>query len=184
MWSSDLPRCLRLERYSYHAHSYNILNDKMGDTETSAYIARLTGYHTELAGSYQIKPWWKHLLTFLSPKFHNIRHLNFIWNNPRAIADLTLDYVRNTLLDHEAQVSLDTPAVETTALTTTASKPKPKPKRQPGRQGQKKKDQSNREHKWKDRRQTPSRDITCYYCLMNRHYEADCRLKKKCKEFR
>ena len=56
-----------------------------------------------------------HLLSFLSPKFHNIRR--FIWDHP--VADQTLDDVRNTLLDHESQTSLETLAVETAALTVT-----------------------------------------------------------------
>ena len=80
--------------------------------------------------------------------------------------------MQNTLLDHEAQVSLETSAVETTVLATSA----PKSKRQSGRQGQNRNNQ--RDHDWKDRK-----DITCYHCLRKGHYEADCKLKK-CEEFR
>ena len=148
------------------------LNDKMGDPETiSAYIASLLGYQTELTGTRRVisdQDFVEHLLTFLSPKFHNMRC--FIWDHPKAYQTLDL---RNTLLDHEAQVSLETPAVETTALATSA----PKSKRQSGRQGQNRNHQ--RDHDWKDRK-----DMTCYHCLRKGHYEADCKLKKKCEEFR
>ena len=59
-----------------------------------------------------------HLLTFLTPKYHNIRR--FIWDRP--IENQTIDYIRNTLLGHEAQVSLDAPVVETTALQVSGKK--------------------------------------------------------------
>ena len=104
----------------------------MVDTETiSSYLARLTGYQTELASTVQGKRLYllpvlkrkamndedlvAHLLTFLIPKYHNIRR--FIWDRP--IENQTI--VRDTLLEHEAQVSLDALVVETTALQVTSS---------------------------------------------------------------
>ena len=54
-------------------------------------------------------------------KYHNIRC--HIWDWP--IENQTMDYVRNTLLEHEAQTSLNTPVVETTALAKSIKSVKP-----------------------------------------------------------
>ena len=92
------------------------LNNKITDVESLfSYIIQLTGYQIELASTRKAitnEDLVSHLFTFLPMKYHNIRH--HIWDRP--IENQTIDYVRNTLLEHEAQTSLNTPAVDTTAL--------------------------------------------------------------------
>ena len=76
------------------------LNDKIVDTETI--LSPLPAYQTELAGTRKAmndEDLVSHLLTFLKPKYHNIRR--FIWDRP--IEKQTIDYIRNTLLEHEAR---------------------------------------------------------------------------------
>src|SRR5258705_8098302 len=103
-----------------------------------------------------------HLLTFLTPKYHNIRR--FIWDRP--IENQTIDYIRNTLLEHEAQTSLDAPIVEKTAL-------KVSTKKDPHYQVSKKHQDSKRP----DTNRRDTCDLTCFYCLKKDHIEPDCRLK-------
>ena len=166
------------------------LNDKMTDVESlSPYIARLTGYQTELAGTRKAitdEDLVSHLLTFLPVKYHNIRR--HIWDRP--IENQTMDYVRNTLLEHEAQTSLDTPAVETTALAAKSIKSAKPAKAAKAVKGShhhhhhyKGKYRDNQRYHQSTNRQG-TRDLTCFYCLKKGHFESDCRLKKQSIEFR
>ena len=99
-----------------------------------------------------------------------------------------MDYVRNTLLQHEAQTSLDTPAVETTALAAKSIKSaKPakaaKAVKGPHHYHHKGKYQDNQRYHQSTNRQV-TRDLTYFYCLKKGYFESDCRLKKQSIEFR
>ena len=174
-WLNTLSREVGITR----THT-NFLNDKMKDNESlSTYISRLTGYQTELMNTRKgisDEDLVTHLLTFVSTKYHNIRR--HIWDRP--LENQTLDYVRNTLLEHEAQINLDPPIVETTALAIRNGRRFPKKNHQ---SQNRQKDGSDQQAK-ADQQEDNSNGFRCYHCLRKGHLQSECRLKKKSQQFR
>ena len=145
-----------------------------GNETVSSYIAHLIRYRTKLMNTGRVilgESLVTRLLNFVSTRYQNIRcHIG-----TDHLTEQILDYVRNTLLEHEAQTTMDAAVSETTAMATSRSRYQKNCRQTWNHQNNKQQTQQTID-------QQPEADIEkikCYYCLRKGHYQSECKVKSR-----